>query len=515
MTAFVILAAGRGRRMGRVGDELHKCLTPLDGRALISHQLDLAPPNARVVVVVGYRAQQVRDYLALAHPLRRFEFVEATDWNVDGIGGPGYSLLCARDAVGDDDLVYASCDTLWERDYGLWRGEDSWAGLAPVPAGTRLSRWCRMYPTRAQDGKIVRMYDKTNTVVKGDQPDTAFVGLARVVKADLDRFWGCLETLKPSRAVTTEHRDVSGFWDLIADGRLRSRRVRWLDVGDEESYRDAVARRTGYDWTKTGQATYVLPDEGQVVKFDARPDVARYRTQRGAALGKLVPQPVERRRDFISYPFVPGVTAYTVADGAAGTVHVRELLEWWTRHCWDTRGDIAGPSLDGQALHFYRNKTRERVAKLRNDLRRRAEDAVGRVDWEALVAGTVPGRWHGDLNFGNVIVTPRHEFVAIDWREDFAGETLVGDLRYDVAKLLAGCVVHWDAARRGDFRPWSAGSYLMDIIKDYVAINLTELDIRDLELIGALSLLNSAPLHAAPLDEILVARGCAWLEEVL
>jgi hypothetical protein len=30
--------------------------------------------------------------------------------------------------------------------------------------------------------------------------------------------------------------------------------------------------------------------------------------------------------------------------------------------------------------------------------------------------------------------------------------------------------------------------------------------------IAALCLINSSALHAAPMDEILIARGCHWLE---
>ena len=40
-------------------------------------------------------------------------------------------------------------------------------------------------------------------------------------------------------------------------------------------------------------------------------------------------------------------------------------------------------------------------------------------------------------------------------------------------------------------------------------------DRKDIEIIGALSMINSAPLHDWPLDEVLVDRACAWLEDIL
>src|SRR5690348_1231518 len=118
--------------MGRAGDSLHKALVPLDGKAVISHQIGLAPPGARIIVCTGYRAAQVRSYLVVK------------GWDQQG-GGPGHSLLSVQPLVmADEDLVFTSCDTLWHPDEELWQGNVSWAAVAPVPAGTAPERWCRI-----------------------------------------------------------------------------------------------------------------------------------------------------------------------------------------------------------------------------------------------------------------------------------------------------------------------------------------------------------------------------------
>ena len=86
VTAFVILAAGPGTRMGRYGGLLHKALLPLAGRAVISHQIALAPADARVIVCTGCRAAQVRDYTELAHPDREVTFVPVDGWDRPAAG---------------------------------------------------------------------------------------------------------------------------------------------------------------------------------------------------------------------------------------------------------------------------------------------------------------------------------------------------------------------------------------------------------------------------------------------
>jgi thiamine kinase-like enzyme len=139
-------------------------------------------------------------------------------------------------------------------------------------------------------------------------------------------------------------------------------------------------------------------------------------------------------------------------------------------------------------------------------------DVTGRVDFEELAATSVMGCPHGDLNYGNLILKGDGGIVGIDWRESFGNGAMFGDLRYDLAKLLAGCFVHWDNARRGDFRPWDAGHDHATVMRDWLESHRM---FKHVEIIGALTLLHSAPLHAPPLDEILIARGCAWLEEAL
>lgn len=502
MTAFVVLAAGLGTRVGRVGESLHKSLLPLDDRAMLSHLFDLAPPNARLIVCVGHFADQVREYVRLAHPSRHVSFVEVP--NYAGIGsGPGTSLLAAQHAVGDDDLVFTSCDTLWQRDMSLWTDSvRSWVGVAPVPAGTSPERWCRV---RVDGSQVTQVVDKSPAY--DDDELYAWVGLGFIQRNDLDTFW---DGLRHTNTHTGE-RQISGGFDALLenDVELRAHRIHWTDVGDEMAYRRAIARSTGYDWTKIGQATYVLPSEGRVVKFHSDREVTKQRVTRAdVAPANLLPHPVSQGETMIAYPYTPGLTAYEAIE-REGLNLAMELLDWIEE--WSVGSFHSNDHVREAALKFYRDKTYSRVGMLPDDLRATALDAVSRVNWAWLTDHTMPGVWHGDLNLGNIIVpTNGKRFVGIDWREDFAGVVSWGDRRYDYAKLIASAKIHWGRARHGDFSTWDDGigvSYLAEVRERFGS--------DDVEVIGALSLLNSAPLHASPLDEVLVSRGVAWLEEVL
>lgn len=507
MTAFVVLAAGRGSRLGRIGDDLPKCLLPIDGQAVLSRQLELAPIDARIIIVTGYRSAQVREYLNLAHASGRdVTVITEENWG----RGPGASLLEARDVVGDDDMIFVACDTLWEPYYDLWDDTNSWVATAPIPAGTPAARWCRV----VTDGDFVtRIDDKTPDVAPGSRCWTA---LAKVARDDLPTFWA---GLVEADTVAGEIQLSAGLQAVLDAGQpIVVYDVNWLDVGDEQAFRNAVATLGGYDPLKPDQVTYVLPRRGRVVKFHVNRDKIRWRAERAKRLGDVVPKVDESfNGTMIGYDYVVGTSLYE----ANPTLEVDLLLNWWRDKFWSTREqfDAPPPGHYTTSMKFYRDKTFQRVMSLDPALRSTALDAITRVNWDALIDGVVPGDFHGDFTYANVLLTDPlltgdRRFITIDWREDYAGVTEWGDLRYDLAKLLSGTRFHWRRATYGDFRRWDDGPANEILIENWITANLPEINLNDVRLLAALCLINSAALHAAPMDEILVARGTYWLESL-
>lgn len=103
----VVLAAGRGTRLGAVGKDTPKPLVPVAGVPVIDRILDAlgADGFTDVVVVTGHRADEVEEHLA-TRPLR---FARQNEPR-----GTADAVLAARDVVGDAPFLVTWVDVLVE-----------------------------------------------------------------------------------------------------------------------------------------------------------------------------------------------------------------------------------------------------------------------------------------------------------------------------------------------------------------------------------------------------------------
>lgn len=103
----VVIAAGRGARMGALTANVPKCLLPIGERALLGHTLDglVAAGCTRALVITGYRHAQVAAYVAevlapiLGCPIACLENPRAAEVNVL------HSLMCAGAALEGPALI--------------------------------------------------------------------------------------------------------------------------------------------------------------------------------------------------------------------------------------------------------------------------------------------------------------------------------------------------------------------------------------------------------------------------
>lgn len=107
----LVLAAGRGSRLGERTDEHNKCMLPMFGKPLVQYSLENAVRAgvSEIVVVVGYRAEDVINGFGIDFEGTRVQYVIQDDPH-----GLVHAIETAAPAIGREDFMLLLADEiLW------------------------------------------------------------------------------------------------------------------------------------------------------------------------------------------------------------------------------------------------------------------------------------------------------------------------------------------------------------------------------------------------------------------
>ena len=107
----LILAAGRGKRLGAQSDEQSKCMLRMFGRPLIDYSFENAARAgvSEIVVVVGYRAEQIINAYGIEYHGVRVQYVLQQDPR-----GLVHAIETSEDAIGGEDfMLFLADEILW------------------------------------------------------------------------------------------------------------------------------------------------------------------------------------------------------------------------------------------------------------------------------------------------------------------------------------------------------------------------------------------------------------------
>ncbi len=119
----IILAAGMGKRLGEYTQDNTKCMLVVNGVRLIDRTLEslYSVGVSRVVLVVGYKGQNVKDYVGYEYKGIPIEYVENPIYDkTNNI----YSLFLAKEYLMSEDTLLLESDSIFdssvqrELDYG-------------------------------------------------------------------------------------------------------------------------------------------------------------------------------------------------------------------------------------------------------------------------------------------------------------------------------------------------------------------------------------------------------------
>jgi bifunctional UDP-N-acetylglucosamine pyrophosphorylase/glucosamine-1-phosphate N-acetyltransferase len=108
----VILAAGRGTRMGPLTEALPKPLLEVGGKTLLEHALRALPEGVEVVMVIGYLGHMIQSRLGASYDGKQLRYVEQNN----PVGGTADALWRAKDMLTNEFIVMYADDLHPRRD---------------------------------------------------------------------------------------------------------------------------------------------------------------------------------------------------------------------------------------------------------------------------------------------------------------------------------------------------------------------------------------------------------------
>ena len=502
----VISTVGIGSRLHKINSEINKSLLPYLNKPIIQHIIEKIPNELKIGILLGYKSQQVKDYLTLAFPTRKIEFIYVDDWTSNK-SGTGYSLLFARNFL-RESFWYFPCDGIYENTDFLNKEFSEDVFVVDKIDKNQASHYLTF---TLNQNRILNQYFKSPDI----SGDYAFTGAMKIIDKEL--FFNKLEQSKSSE-----------FVSIIPKQSLVHFTSSWRDFGNYEKYENELSKTGEFDFSKTGEYTYQLNDK--IIKWWADPIIANQKLEKPLIKPEVFPRKIESLNQYLTYLKAPGSPFYENVNEENFVL----LLNWLKEKLW-TSLDL---DIKNNLLQFYKNKTISRIELLGN--KKNLDEFnpkyinnvkvnswhyyLDNINWDFLVEENHPSFIHGDLQFDNIIHDKKTgEFTLIDWRHDFSGLNSVGDLYYDFAKMLGGIYVNYQDIKKGNFdfrfKDDKVIFALPEVNKKNELISILELyaselglDIRKIRQLVPLIFWNMAPLHKEPFSNLCWSLGMMHYE---
>lgn len=176
----IILAAGMGRRLGELTKNNTKCMVEVNGVKLIDRVLTyLSHLNLkRIVIVVGYKAENLVNYIENQYGNLNVEFVENPIYDkTNNI----YSLALAKDKFKEDDTLLLESDLIYEESMLRLLVDNQQPDLALV---AKYEKW--------MDGTMVTIDDDCNIL--------NFISKKEFKQTEVDKYYKTVNIYKFSKS---------------------------------------------------------------------------------------------------------------------------------------------------------------------------------------------------------------------------------------------------------------------------------------------------------------------------
>lgn len=512
----LLTTSGTGSRLGEITKYINKALVRIGKKPAISYIIESYPVDVIFVVTVGYLASQVKEFLSLAYPVRKFEFVQVDKYDGDG-SSLGYSMLQAENNL-QCPFIFHSCDTLVTEN--IPEPLENWIGGFVVDKNNTDLQLDQYRTHKLIGDKVISLKEK------GDLDfESVHIGLVGVNSYNI--FWKLLRENYEANPMNAGHSDVHVIDKMLKNG-TKFKLIKfnnWYDTGNLIALKK-TREILGKDFEildKAEESIYIF--DNFVIKFFQDKKMVKDRVDRGNILQGLTPRILESTDNFYKYEYVEG----DLYSRVVVPIDFRNFLGWAKEKLWIKTNEVDGNKFKDICYDFYYTKTVERVKKFRatqeiedkediinGESIPTVKEMLEKIDFDWLCSAEQT-MFHGDFILDNILKI-KDSYCLLDWRQNFGGLLRSGDMYYDLSKLNHNLTVNHDIINDNLFKiEIKDGVVNCDILRRQNLIlcqeellkflSKEELDIKKVKVLTAIIWLNMSPLHHDPFNKFLFYFG--------
>ena len=507
----VIPTAGTGTRLGKMTKFINKSLVSIAHRPTICHLIERFPKDCEFVIALGHKGNLVRDFLELAYPNRKFYFVNVDVY--EGVGsGLGLSLLRCEQFL-QQPFIFLSCDTLVKEE--IPKPTYNWMGYA------QKEEFSKYRTVNIDNDKISEICEKG--VIKNNL--RPYIGIAGIF--DFKVFW---DAMKNGESAAIDQGESFGMKAILKASKIYANKFTWFDTGNKEAI--SIARKKYSQpnepniLEKENEAIWFIDD--YVIKYADEVAFIKNRVNRVEELKGFVPDISSHRSNMYCYKKVKGEVLSEVVTLPIFQEFLERCKDFWLLKKLTTADQN---KFQNHCMTFYKDKTFQRINLFYEKFNKKdnvdlingekvssLDNLLNEIDWNWISKG-VAGRFHGDFHFENILYSEKNKaFTFLDWRQDFAGDLFVGDIYYDLAKLMHGIIVNHGIITNNQFWvTWEENKLGYDFHRKQILVECEVMlnnwivkngyDLRKVIVLTGLIFLNISALHHYPYSLLLYGLG--------
>ena len=434
--------------------------------------------------------------------------------------GLGFSLLACEQYL-QQPFVFLSCDTLVNE--SIPEPGCDWMGFS------QRDDLAQYRTLKVASGNVSEICEKG--LVRENLK--AYIGLAGVY--NYQNFW---QAMHSGGSLAIHQGEAYGMKSIIKGHNISAHEFTWLDTGNLESIqiaREAYAESNEPNiLEKENEAIWFVGDN--VIKYSDDINFIANRVKRVKEIKGFVPNIDSYRTNMYCYKKIKGEVLSDVVNLPIFEIFLEKCKEFWLEKDLNLKDR---KEFQHNCLNFYKNKTFERVELFYQNFNRKddaliingelmpsLQNLLNQIDWSWMSQG-LPGRFHGDFHFENILYSKNEKkFTFLDWRQDFAGDLSIGDIYYDLAKLMHGLIVNHGVIANDQFTAsWEDGEIRYELHRKknlvecehrlYRWLQENNYNLKKVKILTALIYLNIAALHHYPYSLLLYGLGKKILKQEL